>query len=148
MSIIYLDTSALLKHYIGEEGTEHVKRLILQAEGIGSAAITYVEIASAMARTVRNGYISSEEGQKAWKAFQQDWPFIAQQTISTQLVERAASLAWKYRLRGYDSIHLAAAMVWQDALTTPVTLATFDRELWQAAHEAGLVVWPEKISNQ
>ena len=146
MSIIYLDTSALLKHYIGEAGTENVKRWILQAEGIGSAAITYTEIASAMARTVRNGYISPAEGQQAWKAFQQDWPFIAQQTISTQLVERSASLAWKYRLRGYDSIHLAAAMIWQDALTAPVTLATFDRELWQAAQDAGLDVWPEKVS--
>ncbi len=146
MLIIYLDTSALLKQYIGEEGAEQVKQLILRAGGVGSVAITHAEIASAMARSVRNGNISPEEGQKAWAEFLRDWPYLAQQKISTHLVERAASLAGKYRLRGYDSIHLAAAMLWQEALAAPVTLATFDRELWLAAHEAGLEVWPEGLA--
>jgi len=145
MLIIYLDTSALLKQYIGEDGTEQVKRLVLQAVGIGSATVTHAEVASAMSRSVRNGNISPEEGQKAWEEFLRDWPSVAKQKISMQLVERAASLAWEYRLRGYDALHLGAAQAWQAALSMPVTLATFDRELWQAARQAGLDAWPEGL---
>jgi len=146
MLIIYLDTSALLKQYINEQGAEQVKQLIGQAAGIGSATVTHAEMASAMSRIVRNGMLSPEEGQKAWEEFLRDWPSVAKQKISTQLVERAASLAWKYRLRGYDAIHLAAAQAWQEALAAPVTLATFDRELWQAARGAGVEAWPEGLA--
>jgi prevent-host-death family protein len=53
--------------------------------------------------------------------------------------------AEEYGLRGYDSVHLAAALLWQERVGYPVVLATFDAELWQAAHRAGLEVWPEEI---
>ena len=55
----------------------------------------------------------------------------------------AAHLAWEYGLRGYDATHFAAALIWQEMLEMPVTLATFDRELWLVAKKAGLAVWPE-----
>ena len=51
---------------------------------------------------------------------------------------KASRIAFEYELRGYDSLHLAAAFLWQEALATPVTLATFDRELWLAARDVGL----------
>jgi len=145
MSIIYLDTSALLKQYIGEPGAEDVEQLIDKADGTGTVEVTKAEIASAMSRTMRAGMISPDEGQDAWKEFLKDWPFITVLVVSTRLVERAASLAWKYRLRGYDAVHLAASMLWQETLAAPVTLATFDRKLWLAGREAGMDVWPEGL---
>jgi len=61
------------------------------------------------------------------------------------LVARADSLAWEYGLRGYDAVHLASALLWQEALGEPVTLATFDKPLWEAAQQAGMGVWPEDL---
>jgi predicted nucleic acid-binding protein len=58
------------------------------------------------------------------------------------LVSRAASLAWDYSLRGYDAAHLASALFWQDMLGESVTVATYDRQLWNAAQATGLTVWP------
>ena len=145
MLIIYLDTSALLKQYIGEPGAEDVEQLIRKADGAGTIEVTKAEIASAMSRAVRAGMISPDEGQDAWKEFQKDWPFITLLLVSTRLVERAASLAWKHHLRGYDAVHLAASMLWQETLAAPVTLATFDRDLLLASREAGLSVWPEGL---
>jgi len=39
-------------------------------------------------------------------------------------------------------VHLAAALVWQDALGSLVTLATFDRELWLVGEKERMQVWP------
>lgn len=64
--------------------------------------------------------------------------------MDESLVSRAEALAWEYGLRGYDAVHLAAALAWQERITMPIVLATFDRELWEAACQAGLEVWPEE----
>lgn len=55
-------------------------------------------------------------------------------------------IAWEHGLRGYDAVHLATALVWRETLGEAVTVATWDRELWRAARDAGLSPWPEAIS--
>ncbi len=61
------------------------------------------------------------------------------------MVAQAEGLAWEQGLRGYDAVHLASALLWQSSLSRPVTLATFDRQLWDAAQLVGLEVWPEAL---
>jgi len=61
------------------------------------------------------------------------------------VVAQADALAWEHGLRGYDAIHLAAAAFWQDALGQPVTMATFDHQLWVAAGRIGLEVCPSDL---
>jgi len=41
-----------------------------------------------------------------------------------------------------DAVHLASAHQLADDLGEPVTFATFDRFLWRAALDTGLVAWP------
>ncbi len=142
MAIIYLDTSALIKRYIGEIGSAEVSELLRRPDETGTLEITKVEMASAMARLVARGQITAEDGSRIWEDFEEDWPLLDILLTSTATVERGAAVAWTFRLRGYDALHLAAALAWQEALAEPVTLATFDRELWQAAHQAGLQAWP------
>jgi hypothetical protein len=45
------------------------------------------------------------------------------------VIARADILAWEHQLRGYDAVHLAAAVLWQEAIGAPVTMATFARQL-------------------
>ena len=142
--IIYLDTSALLKQYIQEAGSEDVEKLLASTEGTGTNQLTYVEMASAISRAVRMELISADEAQLTWEDFLVDWELLVRLDTSGQITKRAATLAWEHGLRGYDAIHLASALTWQDAIDTPVTLATYDRELWSAAQKAGMDVWPEK----
>jgi hypothetical protein len=40
---------------------------------------------------------------------------------------------------------LACAFLWKETLETQITMATFDRDLWQASKKAGLTVWPEAL---
>ena len=142
--IIYLDTSALLKLYIQETGSEEVVKLLTSVDSSGTNLLTYVEMASAIARAVRMELVFANEAQRTWKDFLADWELLVRLDISVQITKRAATLAWEHGLRGYDAMHLASALSWQEAIDTPVTLATYDRELWAAALKAGMEVWPEK----
>jgi predicted nucleic acid-binding protein len=142
--ILYMDTSALIKRYVREDGTEEVISIVERANGVGSVILTQVEMAAALAKSVRQGWVQQETAWQAWQDFLVHWRSFARLSISVATLERASGLAWEYGLRGYDAMHFASALAWQEAIDTPVTLATYDRELWTAAQKAGMDVWPEK----
>ena len=135
----------MLKLYVQEKQTEDVHHLVSTSQSTGTSILTYTEMASAMSRADRVRLISIDEAQAAWNKFLDEWPEINRLRISTQLTERAAALAWEFGLRGYDSMHLASALTWQETLETPVCLATFDRLLWTSGQKAGIKIWPETI---
>jgi len=146
--ILYLDTSALVKRYVVEPGSKEVIALMEQADSVGSAMLAQVEMASALAKAVRMNWVEANNAEIAWQDFLSQWPSFARLSVTTGLVERASRLAWEYGLRGYDATHCAAALIWQEVLEMPVTLATFDRELWLVAKKAGMKVWPEGLPIQ
>ncbi|MBL7161266.1 MAG: type II toxin-antitoxin system VapC family toxin [Anaerolineales bacterium] len=145
MSITYLDTSALLKRYVEELGSEELKSWWSLMDLFGSALITRAEMAAALAKASRMGWLEAEEAQRAWSMFLEDWESLAVIEITPPLVARAGDLAWSDGLRGYDAVHLAAMLVWQDALGREITLATFDRQLWKAARQRGFRLFPEDL---
>jgi len=145
MAILYLDTSALVKQYVQERGSREVQDLIRTAEHAGTSQITRTEMAAALARATRMGLVPVTEGESAWNGFLKDWEAITRLKVSGQIIDQSSELAWKYPLRGYDALHLASAVLWQEILEAQIILATFDRELWSAGSQAGLIVWPKKL---
>ena len=145
MSIIYLDTSAMLKLYVQETHSEATRLLVEAADRTGAAILAYTEMAAGLSRAARMGLLTNDLARKAWDRFVGDWPDYTRLKVSPAVTERAARLAWEYGLRGYDAVHLAAALTWQDALGEPVLLASFDQLLWGAAKQAGMAAWPEGL---
>lgn len=145
MSITYLDTSALLKRYIEELGSKELNNWWSSMEVFGTALITLAEMASALAKASRMGWLDIDEAQGAWKLFLEDWESLAVIEVTPPLVARAGDLTWSDGLRRYDAVHLAAMLVWQDALGQEITLATFNHQLWEAARQRGLKLFPEDL---
>ncbi len=141
--IVYLDASVLVKRYVQEVGSEAVGRLIEEADLLGTAAITRVEMAAALAKAVRVGVLSREEAALALEVFREEWPSLVRIQVTEPLLRRAEEVAWEEGLRGYDATHLAAALFWQDMVGEPVVMATFDRQLWEAARRVGMEVFPK-----
>jgi predicted nucleic acid-binding protein len=83
-----------------------------------------------------------------WQDFLDHWQPFTRLRVTIGTIERASDIAWKYGLRGYDSLHLAAALMWQETLGAQITLATFDRELWLAGQKAGMLSWPEGLVSE
>jgi len=140
--ILYLDASALVKRYIAEAGSAEVDQLIAHAQGIGTSVISRAEVAAALAKSVRIGFLSREEAGAALQVFRAQWADLVRLQLTEVVIARADTQAWEHGLPGYDAVHLAAALFWQETLSEPVTLATFDHQLWQAGTMAGLAAWP------
>ena len=143
--ILYLDTSAFVKRYVREAGTDEVITLVENSVSVGTTSLTRVEMAAALEKTVRQGWIKRKSAWQAWQDFLGHWSSFSRLNISSGVIERASTLAWEYSLRGYDAMHLASALLWQETLDTQITMATFDRDLWQASKKTGLAVWPENL---
>ncbi len=143
--ILYLDTSALVKRYVIEPGSDQVNQATANAETTGTVIITRAEVAAALARAIRIGALKQADALANLQRFRSDWHDLARVQVTENLVARADVLALEHNLRGYDAVHLAAALVWQEALGEPITLATFDEQLWQAAEREGLVPFPDYL---
>jgi predicted nucleic acid-binding protein len=141
--IVYLDSSALVKRYMVEASSAEVERLVSAAEQVGTAIISRAEVSAALSKAVRMNWLDHAEALKSLAVFQSQWSSLFRLNIRETTVERADALAWAHILRGYDAVHLACAILWQEAVGGAVTLATFDQPLREAAAKAGLAVWPE-----
>ena len=145
--ILYLDTSALVKYYILEPGSKEVANLIESVDLVGTVAVTYSEMASALSKAARMEWINEDDAKRAWKDFCSHWPAYSRLMIDKTIIERAAVISWEQNLRTLDALHLAAALEWQKQLEIDVALATFDQSLWFAAKQTNLSTWPDHLPN-
>lgn len=143
--IIYLDASALVKKYVAEPHSAEVIDLIVQAKVAGTSLLSRAEVVATLAKLVRMNALHKDEAVSALQIFRQHWRDYERLQVTEALITRADALAWEYGLRGYDAVHLASALRWQEALAEPITLATFDRQLWYSGQAAGLNVWPPAL---
>jgi predicted nucleic acid-binding protein len=138
----FLDTSALVKRYVGETGTAWVQALTDPLIGgqIYIARITLVETVSAITRREKSGHLAPADATTALHDFRQD--FAGQYRvieISPRLIEHAADLARLHGLRGYDALQLAAVME-VARLVPSLVLVSADGDLNSAASMEGLKV--------
>ena len=143
--ITYLDSSALVKLYTQESGSEETLAFVGRADVRGTGLIARAEVAATFGKAVRLKALTREEARAALEVFRRQWPDLFHVDVNETVVAQADALAWAHGLRGYDAVHLASALLWQQSISSPVTLATFDRQLWDAAQLVGLEVWPEAL---
>ncbi len=140
---LYIDTSALIKCHVREAYSDDVLDWIRKADLVATGLITRAETAAGINRLLRMKSIPESQYAAALADFRRDWANYHRIPITEQVVSRADLLTCQYILRGYDAVHLACALVWGELLNAPVTVATFDAELRDAAQKSGLEVFPE-----
>ena len=143
--ILYLDTSALVKRYIAELGTAQVSQAIAEADLVGTSIIARAEMAAALAKAVRMTVLARDAADAALQVFRSEWPRLVRVQTTELLIARADALAWEWGLRGYDAVHLASAVLWQEGMDEAITVATFDRRLWEVAGRCGLAAFPDDL---
>ncbi|HEX5482652.1 MAG TPA: type II toxin-antitoxin system VapC family toxin [Terriglobia bacterium] len=140
--ILYLDTSALVKLYAEEEGSERVREGIRVSDLIATSLLSYAETRSALARKSRSREISRAAFTKCKRDFDRDWLRLHRLPVDELLVRKAGELAEQHALRALDALHLAAADSLQAALRVAVTFACFDGALNGAAEARGFALLP------
>lgn len=134
---LYLDTSSLVKLYVTETGTDAVRDLIGRANIVATSSIAYTEARAALARRRRERALSPQRFTAAKKALETDWPRYLSLEVTPALCRHAGDLAERYRLRAYDSIHLAAFAEVVGQSGQEVLFSSFDTALNAAAGSLG-----------
>jgi predicted nucleic acid-binding protein len=140
--ILFCDTSALLKLFIDEQGSESMINARSSSKGIVVCRITWAESMAALAQRTRFKGTNQSGLAQARSMFEQAWPGFVIADITQPLVEKAGVFAEAFALRGYDSMQLAAAHQLHEQFALPLTFACFDRRLIQAAKLLQLEVLP------
>lgn len=147
MAAYYLDTSALVKRYAMEPGTNWIEDLTDPKSGhdIYTVILTGAEMIAALFRKARTLDIAQPEAIRAAHNFRPDWQTHYQIIeIIPSTVERAMDLIERHGLRGYDAVHIASALAIHAARATAglgtLTFISSDMGQLGAAALEGLVV--------
>lgn len=135
--IHYLDTSALVKRYVKESGSASVLRLFRGKKNLATARIAYAEVSATMARLCRERLLDEAARDSIYARLDADFAALSVVEIRIPLVQLVPKLVKRHPLRGYDSVHLAAAMVLRGWRAT-VTFWAADGPLIEAARAEGL----------
>ena len=131
--IFYLDTSALVKLYVAETGTDAVATAVERATGLVTVRITYAEARAAFAQHARTKGLGAGMLRRVVRHLDEEWGQYSIVEVTDALVRRAGVLAERHRLRGYDAVQLSAAVDLRAAGAADVAFASFDARLNQAA---------------
>lgn len=137
--MLFFDTSALVKRYADEQGTQTVDRLIETPENtIVITSLSVIEIASAFRRKHNQGEISKQKRDGLLVSFfEEATERLTVIPVDESIFEKAFDLVLEDDLRTLDSLQLAAALT----VPTPNSEITFvcaDETLVAVAEQHGL----------
>jgi len=146
VTIVYLDTSALVKNYIAEAGSTWVNTLLV-SEDISTtftSHLTVVEATCALARRRREGSLSPEDHIRLLASL--DYDFAHRYNVidvTPTVIDAARLLANRHPLRAYDAVQLATAWLAHRkrarAALPPLTFVCADDRLIGIAQAEGLL---------
>ena len=144
MALYYLETSALVKLYVREPGTDRLLQLATSPSEHRFAvlAISVVEARSAIRRRERAGDIDPPASALILDRLQQhlDTKFL-RQPLNDAILDGALEMIDRYALRAYDAIQLAGCLALNVAMgMDSPTFVCSDQELLEAAHSELLPV--------
>ncbi len=151
MGVYYFDANAQVKYHLTEPGSSWVRSIVDATDSDGrsshvlfAAEISLVEVGAALASVERSGQIRRGMRDRALQAYlvliSSRYQMVS---IRSPLLMDGVYLTQAHPLKGYDAIHLAAALEVQRRATAQelsVVFVSGDRRLLTAARVEGLAV--------
>ncbi|MFZ2406940.1 MAG: type II toxin-antitoxin system VapC family toxin [Methylobacter sp.] len=133
--LVFFDTSAFVKRYVDEPGTDKVLEWCDKATEIGLSGIALPEIVSAFCRLRREARITDEQYRQLKSLLLADIEDAALCDLAPAVLAQAISSLENNVLRGMDAIHIGSAVI----LKADVFVSA-DKRQCEAAVQAGLPV--------
>ncbi len=143
--ILYLDTSALVKKYFRERGSDGVIQFWKDAGAIVMSSVGYAETLASLYRKKREGDLDGTTIKHLIDSFHDDWASFVRVEVSEELNKTIGRLVSVHPLRGFDAIHLASALAVHEHALEPFLFACFDKRLLEAAKAEGLSTYPDNL---
>ncbi len=132
MSCYFLDSTAFLKLFVQEEGTDRIIQLMEATEDNRKliSAGTPLEVYSVLKRRERAGGISHEDGDAARTILRVEAARMVQQPLNPAVLEAARQLLDRHELRSAEALQLGAAFVAREMFHgMEVTFVSADRRM-------------------
>ncbi|MBD3183485.1 PIN domain-containing protein [Candidatus Poribacteria bacterium] len=143
MTFYYLDSSAWVKRYYDETGTDWVQALFDNSKPLACSALGLVEVTATLARKHKAGAINSSTFGQKIEDLEKDWQNFIHVELRDEAMDIAANLAKQLALRGADAVHLGSCLLLQRRIPKDdhqVILITSDNEMKEAARISNLAV--------
>lgn len=149
--MLYLDSSALVKVYFKEIGTEAViARAIDPDQEVSTSVLTFAEVHSALARRHRERLLTSQELVKGRELFLSDWSTLLNVVeLNLQTMAALPKLVEQFPLKAADAVHLSTAIWLNGTIRSHLSphvkevleFGVADRDLAEIAGKCGLRVF-------
>lgn len=136
----YGDSSVIVKRDYVEPGTDRVRQHLDSTDRVFTSRVTYAEVHAALARKRRERQLSEALYRRVTSEFDLHWPAYDQILVDAATLGEVPRLVRQYALRGYDAIHLAAALWLRGEAGEPVEFWVSDERLEQVARRERLAV--------
>ena len=133
--LVFFDSSAFVKRYIQEAGTDQVMEWCDKATEIGLSSVALPEIISAFCRLQREDKINMEQYLQLKRMLMVDIEDAVVCDLGPLVLAKAISSLENNILRGMDAIHIGSAVV----LKADIFISSDNRQC-DAADRAGVLV--------
>lgn len=140
--LLYLDSSALIKLLVEEDGSELVARLWDDADVLVASRLVVSEVAAALHAAHRGKRLDDDALAGALTDWHAYLPALRLVELTAPLAWRAAGLTVAHALGGADAIHLASVLALQQA--DPL-LTVWDKRLHTGARAEGVRTVPASL---
>ena len=130
---VLVDSSALAKRYVLEDGSEIIERILQSASQLALCIILVPEIISGLNRRLREQILLASDYRKVKKQLLEDVRDATVLQVTPAVISSSVKLLENNVLRAMDALHVACALEWQAEL-----FVTSDRRQWMAAKNSGL----------
>jgi len=139
----YLDTSAVVKLYVHDEGVALDLATVLDSfESVTTSRLTFVEARAALAAARRAGRLTPERHETAVSDLSGMWTTFNIIDLSQDVAHDAGEVAETFGLREGDAVQLASLRA---LAVASVPLVAWDVRLRQVAIANGFACYPAEI---
>ncbi len=138
MSCYFLDSTAFVKLFVQEAGTEAIIRLMEATEDNRKliSAGTPLEVYAALKRRERAGAIAPEDAEAARNILRVEAARMVQQPLNPAVLEAARQVLDRHELRSAEALQLGAAVVTREMFQgMEIVFVSADQRLLDAAKE-------------
>ncbi|MGH7858309.1 MAG: type II toxin-antitoxin system VapC family toxin [Candidatus Binatia bacterium] len=133
----FLDSSALVKRYLTEPGSDLVRDLLRRRRRVAVSRIAYAEVVAAVARAWREKVLEESARDAVFDVIDRDFTRFDVTELRRSIIERVRDLVVRQPLRAYDAVQLASALTLKERGAS-VDFWVADDRLTTAARGEGL----------
>lgn len=132
---VFFDTSAFVKRYVSEQGSEKVFDICRQADSLVLSVICLPEMISTLKRLVREGVISVEQYSQTRDVILSDLKDVEICNLSPEVISLTIKCLEDNSLRAMDALHIGCALS-----IKPDLFISSDQQQIAAAKREGLKI--------